>query len=71
MSFRDRVHQRTCKSRLGTDETLCKCCSGGYDRGAEDKALRSGHKARKNALINTISRVQAKLESIVEKDDRL
>eukprot|EP00938_MAST-03A_sp_MAST-3A-sp1_P000125 g125.t1 len=36
---------------------------------AEDKALRSGSKARKNALINTISRVQAKLESIVEKDD--
>lgn len=35
----------------------------------DDKALRAGSKARKNALINTMSRVQAKIESIMQKDD--
>ena len=50
-------------TKLSTNAVLAGMLS------AEDKSLRSGTKARKNALINTMSRVQAKVESIIEKDD--
>ena len=50
-------------TKLSTNAVLAGMLS------AENKALRSGSKARKNALINTMSSVQSKVESIMAKDD--